>query len=287
VPRHRNLVLAHLWLAFAVSAAAAVLGVWQMWVRSPLHAPYENPQNYFLSVTTHGVSMAYVLTTFFVMGFGYFVAETALGHQIPGIRWAWAGFAVGAIGAAMAALTILSGNASVLYTFYPPLTASPFFYIGLVLVVAGSWVWCTIMIVAMALWKRANPGQPVPLAMFATVANAILWLWTTGGVAVELLFQVIPAAFGWTAGIDAFTAICRAVGIRPGSPARPTPPYQAEPQPVTLVSWTAATFKDLHRADRANGALLPRSTVSAVTRSKQHPRSDDPAQCRAVGLCTL
>jgi cytochrome c oxidase subunit 1 len=202
VPRHRNLVLAHLWLAFAVFAAAAVLGVWQMWVRSPLHAPYENPQNYFLSVTAHGVSMAYVLTTFFVMGFGYFVAETALGREIPGIRWAWAEFVIGAIGAAMAALTILAGDASVLYTFYPPLTASPFFYIGLVLVVAGSWIWCAIMIAAMGRWKRANPGQPVPLAMFGTVANAIMWLWTTAGVAVELLFQVIPAAFGWTDTVD-------------------------------------------------------------------------------------
>jgi len=25
-------------------------------------------------------------------------------------------------------------------------------------------------------WKRANPGRPVPLAMFATVANAVMWL---------------------------------------------------------------------------------------------------------------
>src|SRR6516164_9953799 len=106
-----------------------------MWVRSPLHAPYENPQNYFLSVTAHGVSMAYVLTTFFVMGFGYFVAETALRQALPWVAGAWIGFWVAAAGAVMAALTILSGGASVLYTFYPPLTASPFFYIGLVLVV--------------------------------------------------------------------------------------------------------------------------------------------------------
>jgi cytochrome c oxidase subunit I len=161
VPRHRNVVLAHLWLAFAVFVAAAFLGVWQMWVRSPLHAPYENPQNYFLSVTAHGVSMAYVLTTVFVMGFGYFVAETALGRDIPAIRWAWAAFVAGAIGAVMAALTILAGRASVLYTFYPPLTGSPFFYIGLVLVVAGSWIWRGIMIAAMTQWTRANPGQAV------------------------------------------------------------------------------------------------------------------------------
>jgi cytochrome c oxidase subunit I len=69
VVRCKGLVLAHLWVAFGAFGAAAVLGVWQMWVRSPLHAPYADPQNYFLSVTAHGTSMAYVLTTFFIMGF--------------------------------------------------------------------------------------------------------------------------------------------------------------------------------------------------------------------------
>ena len=146
--------------------------------------------------------MAYVLTTFFVMGFGYFVAETALGRDLPGVRAAWGAYALGVIGTIMAVVTVLTGRASVLYTFYPPMTASAFFYIGLVLVVVGSWVWCAIMIVAMARWKRDNPGRPVPLAMFATVANAIMWLWTTLGVAAELLIQVIPAALGWTETID-------------------------------------------------------------------------------------
>ena len=49
-----------------------------MWARSPLEAPAHTAANYFRSVTLHGVSMAFVLTTFFIMGFGYFVAETAL-----------------------------------------------------------------------------------------------------------------------------------------------------------------------------------------------------------------
>jgi cytochrome c oxidase subunit 1 len=51
-------------------------------------------------------------------------------------------------------------------------------------------------------WKKANPGQPVPLAMFATTANAILWLWTSVGVAVEVLFQLIPWSLGWIDTID-------------------------------------------------------------------------------------
>ena len=103
----------------------------------------------------------------------------------------------------MTVIPILMGKASVLFTFYPPLTASPWFYIGLVLVVAGSWIWCVLMLVAMRDWKRENPGRPVPLAMFATVANAMLWLWTTVGVAAELVFQVIPASLGLVQTIDA------------------------------------------------------------------------------------
>lgn len=197
-----RLTLAHLWVAIAAFAVACVLGVWQMWARSPLEAPAHSASNYFRAVTLHGVSMAYVLTTFFIMGFGYFVAETALKRPLPAGRLAWVAFWLSLAGVLMAALSILSGSASVLYTFYPPMTATVWFYIGLVLVVIGSWIWSGIMIAAMMGWKRAHPGEAVPLAMFGTVANAVMWLWTTLGVATELLFQVIPAALGWVDTID-------------------------------------------------------------------------------------
>jgi hypothetical protein len=58
------------------------------------------------------------------------------------------------------------------------------------------------MLVSMAAWKRENPGRPVPLAMFATTANAVLWLWTTVGMAVEIIYQVLPAAFGFVQTVD-------------------------------------------------------------------------------------
>ncbi len=197
-----RLTKAHLWIAFAAFLVACVFGIWQMWARSPLATPYVIAEHYFLSVTAHGVAMAFVLTTFFIMGFGYFTAETALDRPLPGKPWAWAGFFLAVAGTLMAVAAILSGQASVLYTFYPPLTGSPFFYLGLVLVVVGSWIWCILMIVAMREWKGAHPGAPVPLAMFATVANAIMWLWTTVGVAAELLFIVIPASLGWVDTVD-------------------------------------------------------------------------------------
>ena len=191
-----RLCLAHFWVAFGAFLVACILGAWQMWVRSPLGAHIGTPGQYFMSVTAHGVAMAYVLTTFFIMGFGYFVAVTSLDRPLPGKGWAWAAFWIAIVGVVMTVIPIAMGQASVLFTFYPPLTASAFFYIGLVLVVVASWIWCVLMLVAMRDWKRENPGLPVPLAMFATVANAVMWLWTTVGVAAELLFQVIPAALG-------------------------------------------------------------------------------------------
>ena len=79
-----RLCLAHFWVAFGAFLFACVIGTWQMWVRSPLGANVGTPGQYFMSVTAHGVSMAYVLTTFFIMGFGYFVAVTSLNRPLPG-----------------------------------------------------------------------------------------------------------------------------------------------------------------------------------------------------------
>src|SRR6266542_5837096 len=97
-----RLCLAHFWVAFGAFLFAALIGTWQMWVRSPLGANVGTPGQYFMSVTAHGVSMAYVMTTFFIMGFGYFVAVTALDRRLPGKPWAWIGFWIGLIVVLMA-----------------------------------------------------------------------------------------------------------------------------------------------------------------------------------------
>ena len=99
-----------------------------MLMRSPLPAPLDDPSAYYASVTLHGTAMAYVVTTFFTMGFGYAVAATSLGRPVRGIAAAWIGFVICLIGTVMAVATILAGQASVLYTFYPPLLASPWYY---------------------------------------------------------------------------------------------------------------------------------------------------------------
>jgi cytochrome c oxidase subunit 1 len=203
VHHSRRLALYHYWVAFAVFLPAVLLGAWQMLMRSPLPAPLDDTAAYYASVTLHGTAMAYVVTTFFIMGFGYAVAATSLGRPIRGAMAAWVGFVICLLGALMAVAAILSGQASVLYTFYPPLLASGWYYGGAFLLIAGSMIWVVLMTLNMAAWKRDNPGRPVPLAMFAISATALLWAWAAAGVLVELAGILLPRAFGWSDLIDA------------------------------------------------------------------------------------
>lgn len=199
----RRLVLAHFWLAFAAFGLALLLGAWQMFIRSPLHTWISNPEWYYRSLTAHGTVMGYVFPTLVAMGFGYAISEITLKQRLLGLRWAWAGYWLVVIGAVMAMVPVSLGRASVLYTFYPPLIGSPFYYLGVVLVVVGSWIWVALMSVNLYAWKKANPGTPVPLPMFANVAGSYLWAWTAVGAALELLLQILPVAFGLRSTIDA------------------------------------------------------------------------------------
>ena len=198
----RTFILLHLWIAFGSFGVACLLGLYQVLERSGFVPILESPEVYFASVSTHGVLMAFVLTTFFIMGFGYLVAATSLKTPNAYPRLSWTGFGIATFGTLMAAVPLLLGKASVLYTFYPPIQASVFFYLGATLLVVGSWFWAAVMLLTFSRWKKEHPGQKVPLPMFATTANAILWLWTSIGVALEAVFQLLPWALGLTDTID-------------------------------------------------------------------------------------
>ncbi len=197
-----RLVLAHFWVAFATFAGAIVLGAWQMYARSPLHAWLSNAELYYRSVTAHGTILGYVFPTLIAMGLGYAVSASALGRPIRASGWAWAGFWLLVAGALMGLASVAAGDATVLYTFYPPLTGSALYYLGIVLVVVGSWVWIGVMLANYRDWKRSHPAERVPLPMFGVVAAALLWGWTSLGAALEILFLILPVAFGWNATVD-------------------------------------------------------------------------------------
>ena len=84
-------------------------------------------------------------------------------------------------------------------------------------------------------------------------------VWASIAVIGILLFGVllgilmIPIVQGRSAGLDAYTAICRALGILPGSPAQPQPATTAPPTPVSQVVWTPDVLEILARGNTERG----------------------------------
>jgi cytochrome c553 len=64
---------------------------------------------------------------------------------------------------------------------------------------------------------------------------------------------IIPVVQGQGAGLDAYTAICRALGVLPGSPAQPQPSDTTPSTPVSQVVWTPDVLQILARADVRRG----------------------------------
>ena len=198
--RPDGLTLAHFWVAFGLFGVGALLGLYQLLERNG-YLP-TSAETYYQSMTLHGVVMAFVLTTFFVVGFGFFVSSTSLGRPLKWPGLAWAGFFTMLLGTLIAAVSIAAGGATILYTFYPPMIAHAAFYIGAALLIVGSIAWIVITIAMTLDWKRENPGRAVPLPQFGMTANAILWAWTMVGVVVEVVFQLLPASLGMTQTVD-------------------------------------------------------------------------------------
>ena len=201
----RKLILAHIWVAVLAFGVAAAMAMMQAISRANLELPFRTARMYYMSVTAHGVLMALVFTTFFIMALGYVIAR----QEIGAIKWprlAWTCYFVSLAGVVMALATVFTFKSSVLYTFYPPLQAHPLFYIGLTLLVVGSWGWVAIMIASWRQAKTTHPDRPVSLAFHGTVANAMLWALATIGVAAEMLFQLIPWSLGLSKTIDPLLA---------------------------------------------------------------------------------
>ncbi len=196
-----------------VALAALFIGTWF----GPLQA-YEHAglnlydklapgiRSYYQGLTLHAVLNALVWTTFFITGFFTFAIPHSLKRALDKVWLNVTGVVLMIVGLVMAAIPILLNKATVLYTFYPPLKADPFYYIGLTLVVVGSWVVGYSFYFTVAAWRRENPGQRVPFVAFASTLTMVLWQIATLGVAAEMLGMLIPWSLGLLKGADPLLA---------------------------------------------------------------------------------
>lgn len=191
-----RLILAHIYTSTAALCFGAIFGLMQGMSRATWLAP---PAwfDYYRMLTAHGVLMALVFTTFFITGLTTFAAHRAIPRQ-RSLALGWTAFFVMLAGTVAAAYEILAGNATVLYTFYAPLKAAPLFYIGATLLVVGTWLVAADIFIDVAWFRRNRPDERLPLVVHGAACTFVMWVIATIGVAIEMLFFLIPWSLGWT-----------------------------------------------------------------------------------------
>lgn len=159
-------------------------------------------KTYYQGLTIHGVLNALVWTTFFIVGFFTFVVTNSLKRPL---RYPWVNHLalfLMAGGLLLAAYPLFANLASVLYTFYPPMLADWTFYVGLVLIVVGSWVAGWGYLFTYGAWRKEHPGERTPFLALGSLITMVMWQLATLGVAAEILFLLLPGALGLTDGTD-------------------------------------------------------------------------------------
>ena len=106
-----------------------------------------------------------------------------------------------------------------------------------------------------------KPGEPGAPAEPAAVDKRWRLMASTavGGfvlLGAALGFLVLPQFQRANAGLDLWTAICRAAGITEGSPAYRQSVSDAEAMPVSQVAWSQDVLETLNRARPQQGAAL-------------------------------
>lgn len=198
----RKLALSNIIVAYIAFIIGTFCGLLQVFVRNDV-LDLPTWLDYYQILTAHGVLLALIYTTFFIFAFLISGMSKSLGNFGPKVRRTlWIGFAVTTIGTILATALIISGKASVLYTFYAPLKASGWFYIGLALWVIGTWISSFALIGHYSAWKSKHKGELSPLFAFMTITTIILWLIACLGVVATVVFQYIPWAFGWVGTIN-------------------------------------------------------------------------------------
>jgi len=195
-PDDARLTLTYFSLAFIALLIGGVLGLLQGLERAGL---LELPVwlNYYEVLTAHGFLLVLVFTALFLVGYLYSALSHTLGGLIPAVRkMGWIAFGMMVVGVIFVVTTVVMGEATVLYTFYPPMQASPWFYIGLVFIVLGVWLTAFGAFINVAHWRKRHRGQHIPLLSFFVVGIFTLLFFGTIGVTIEVL-TLIPWAFGW------------------------------------------------------------------------------------------
>jgi cytochrome c oxidase subunit 1 len=205
----KRLTAAYLMVAHVALFIGVVLGLFQALEYAGINLyPWLTPliQSYYHGLSLHGVLNVLVWTTFFISGLLTFVTVHALGIPLQGMTLGWAAFVVMLAGLVITAVPLLGNDATVMFTFYPPMQAHGAFYLGLTLVVAATWLVALNLYRTYRAWRANHPDDWTPLAAFMALVTFTMWTIASLGISAEMVFLLIPWSFGWLQGTDALLA---------------------------------------------------------------------------------
>jgi len=93
---------------------------------------------FYRLLTAHALDMLIAWIIFFEVAGLYFGSTVLLNNRLPAPKVGWVAFILMVVGGAFINYTVLVGQATVAFTSYVPLKASPLYYLGIILFAVGA-----------------------------------------------------------------------------------------------------------------------------------------------------
>jgi cytochrome c oxidase subunit 1 len=152
---------------------------------------------FYLVLTGHGANVLLFWIIFFEIALLYFASAVLLNSRIAAPKVAWFGFVLMAVGALMANFAVLRGDSTVMFTSYPPMQASPWFYLSLILFAVGALIGVGIFFGTLVIAKEERTYEgSIPLVTFGALTAAIIAVFTLACGAIILIPTLL-----WSMGI--------------------------------------------------------------------------------------
>ncbi len=143
---------------------------------------------FYLVLTGHGANVLLFWIIFFEVAVLYFASAVLLNSRLAAPKLAWLAFVLMVAGALLANYAVLQGDSTVMFTSYPPMMASPNFYLSLILFAVGALIAVAIFFGTLVIAKEEGTYRgSIPLVTFGALTAAIIAVFTLAAGAIILI----------------------------------------------------------------------------------------------------
>jgi cytochrome c oxidase subunit 1 len=143
---------------------------------------------FYLVLTGHGANVLLFWIIFFEIAVLYFASAVILGSRLAAPKVAWFAFLLMVVGGVMANYAVLRGDSTVMFTSYPPMQASQWFYLSLIIFAVGALIAVFVFFATLVVAKNENTYEgSVPLVTFGAITAGIIAVFTLASGAIILI----------------------------------------------------------------------------------------------------